>query len=59
MICIDINLKIFFDDIPVNGKNGDKAGVESAIKELFDDVFCDEKEYVKTEAKIQDIEEVV
>lgn len=58
MICIDINLRLFFDDITVDTKNCDRAGVENAVKELFDDVFIDEKEYVRTEAKIQDIKEV-
>lgn len=58
MIRMDINLKLFFDDVSV--KNGDdaKQACENAIKELFDDIFGTTEEYIKTEVKIQDIKEV-
>lgn len=58
MICIDINLKLFFDDVPVNSKDGDRAGAENEFKELFDDIFGEREEYIRTEVKIGDIKEV-
>lgn len=58
MICIDINLKLFFDDVPVNSKDGDRVGAENAFKELFDDIFGEREEYIRTEVKIGDIKEV-
>lgn len=54
MICMDINLKFYFSD----GACGDTQKCERAIEELFGDVFCDRKEYIKTEARVQDVKEV-
>ena len=56
MICMDINLKFYFNDGTCDG-NGRRC--EKAIEELFNDIFCERKEYVKTEARVQDIKEVI
>lgn len=58
MITMDINLKLFFDDVSVKGGDDDKLATENAIEELFDDIFGTTEEYLKTEVKIQDIKEV-
>lgn len=58
MITMDINLKLFFDDVSVKSRDDDKLATENAIKELFDDIFGTTEEYIKTEVKIQDIKEV-
>ena len=54
MICMDVNLKFYFSD----GTCGDIQKCERAIEELFSDVFCERKEYIRTEAKVQDVKEV-
>ena len=58
MITMDINLKLFFDDVSVKSGDDAKRATENAIKELFDDIFGTTEEYIKTEVKIQDIKEV-
>ena len=58
MITMDINLKLFFDDVSFKSGDDDKLATENAIKELFDDIFGTTEEYIKTEVKIQDIKEV-
>ena len=58
MICMDVNLKFYFDNLPNNKETGNKTECETAFVELFDELLIDFKEYVKTEAKIQDIKEV-
>lgn len=58
MICMDVNLKFYFDNLPNSKEIGDKTECETAFVELFDELLIDFKEYVKTEAKIQDIKEV-
>lgn len=58
MITIDINLKLFFDDVSIKNRDDAKRVAENAIKELFDDIFGTTEEYIKTEVKIQDIKEV-
>ena len=58
MITMDINLKLFFDDVSVKSGDDDKLATENAIKVLFDDIFGTTEEYIKTEVKIQDIKEV-
>lgn len=59
MISMDINLKLFFDDVSIKNGDDNKLATENAIKELFDDIFGNTKEYIKTEVKILDIKEVV
>lgn len=59
MISMDINLKLFFDDVSIKNGDDNKLVTENAIKELFDDIFGNTKEYIKTEVKILDIKEVV
>lgn len=59
MICMDINLKLYFDDIPNSQETGNKTECETAFVDLFDEAFVDFKEYIKTEVKIQDIKEVI
>ena len=59
MICMDVNLKFYFDNLPNSKEIGDKVECEMAFAELFDELLIDFKEYVKTEAKIQDIKEVI
>lgn len=56
MICMDINLKLYFDNV---AKDSDNKKCESAIEELFDTIFCGEEEYIRTDAQVQDIKEVV
>ena len=56
MICMDINLKLYFDNVATDGDN---KKCESAIEELFDSIFCGEKEYIRTDVQVQDIKEVV
>lgn len=58
MISMDINLRLFFDDVSVKSGDDDKSATENAIKELFDDIFSTIDEYVRTEVKIQGIKEV-
>lgn len=58
MITIDINLKLFFDDVSIKNRDDAKRVAENAIKELFDDIFGTTEEYIKTEVKIRDIKEV-
>ena len=58
MISMDINLKLFFDDVSIKNGDDNKLATENAIKELFDDIFGNAKEYIKTEVKILDIKEV-
>lgn len=58
MICMDINLKLYFD-IPNGKETGNKTECETALVELFDEVLIDFKEYVKAEAEIKDIKEVI
>ena len=58
MICADINLKVYFCDVPTIQIAGNKEECEKAFVELFNDIFIDLKEYVKTEAKITEIKEV-
>ena len=63
MICMDVNLKLYFDNLP-NGKEtgketGNKTECETAFVELFDEVLIDFKEYVKAKAEIKDIKEVI
>lgn len=58
MITMDINLKLFFDNVSVKSGDDDNLATENAIKELFDDIFGTTEEYIKTEVKIQDIKEV-
>lgn len=58
MICADINLKVYFSALPTIQIVGNKEECEKAFVELFDDIFIDLKEYVKTEAKITEIKEV-
>lgn len=55
MICMGINLKLYFSDVAYNDDN---RGCEKAIEELFDNIFCNQKEYIKAEARVQNIEEV-
>lgn len=55
MICMDINLKFYFSEVTCNN-NTERC--EKAIEELFNDVFCERKEYVKTEARVTEIKEV-
>lgn len=55
MICMDINLKFYFNEGTCNGNN---EKCEKAIEKLFNNVFCERKEYVKTEAVITEIKEV-
>ena len=59
MISMDINLKLFFDDVSIKNGDDNKLATENAIKELFDDIFGNTKEYIKTEVKILDIKEVI
>ena len=59
MISMDINLKLFFDDVSIKNVDDNKLATENAIKELFDDIFVNTKVYIKTEVKILDIKEVV
>ena len=59
MTSMDINLKLFFDDVSIKNGDDNKLATENAIKELFDDIFGNTKEYIKTEVKIIDIKEVV
>lgn len=59
MICMDVNLKLYFDNLPNNKGVGNKAECEAAFIELFDEMLIDFKEYVKTKAKIRDIKEVI
>lgn len=56
MICMDISLKFYFDDVEDNGNGYEKC--EKAIEELFNEVFCERKEYIKTEARVQNVGEV-
>lgn len=58
MICADISLKLYFNATPTIQIAGNKEECEKAFVELFDDIFIDLKEYVKTEAKITEIKEV-
>jgi len=55
MICMDINLKFYFSE---GTCDNDTKRCEKAIEELFNDVFCERKEYVKTEARVTEIKEV-
>lgn len=55
MICMDINLKFYFSE---GTCSNDTKRCEKAIEELFNDVFCERKEYVKTEANVTEIKEV-
>ena len=55
MICMDINLKFYFSEVTYNN---DTERCEKAIEELFNNVFCEHKEYVKTEARVTEIKEV-
>ena len=55
MICMDINLKFYFSEKTCNN---DTKRCEKAIEELFNNVFCERKEYVKTEAMVTEIKEV-
>ena len=59
MICMNVNLKLYFENIPNSQNVGNKAECETAFVELFDEVLIDFKEYVKTEAKIKNIKEVI
>ena len=59
MISMDINLKLFFDGVSIKNVDDNKLATENAIKELFDDIFGNTKEYIKTEVKILDIKEVI
>ena len=59
MTSMDINLKLFFDDVSIKNVDDNKLATENAIKELFDDIFGNTKEYIKTEVKILDIKEVI
>ena len=56
MICMDISLKFYFDGVESDGCGFEKC--EKAIEELFNDVFCERKEYIKTEARVQNVKEV-
>lgn len=58
MICADISLKLYFNAPPTIQIGDNKEECEKAFVELFDDIFIDLKEYVKTEAKITEIKEV-
>lgn len=55
MICMDVNLKFYFND---EACDGDSEKCEKAIEELFNNIFCERKEYVKTEARVTDIKKV-
>lgn len=57
MICMDVNLKFYFDDVTNNSSDNKKC--EKAIEDLFNNIFCERKEYVKTEARVQNIKEVI
>lgn len=57
MICMDINLRFYFDDVINNSSDNKKC--EKAIEDLFNNIFCERKEYVKTEARVQNIKEVI
>lgn len=57
MICMDISLKFYFDGVEDSGNGYEKC--EKAIEELFNEVFCERKEYIKTEARVQNVGEVV
>ena len=59
MTCMSINLKLYFDDVAINTGENQQSKTETAIKELFDDIFGNTKEYIKTEVKILDIKEVI
>ena len=59
MTSMDINLKLFFDGVSIKNVDDNKLATENAIKELFDDIFGNTKEYIKTEVKILDIKEVI
>lgn len=59
MICMDINLKLYFDNLPNGKETGNKTECETAFVELFDEVLIDFKEYVKAEAEIKNIKEVI
>lgn len=56
MICMDINLRFYFNDVT---NCGDNERCEKAIEELFNNIFCERKEYVKTEARVRDVKEVI
>ena len=59
MICMDVNLQLYFDNLPNGKETGNKTECETAFVELFDEVLIDFKEYVKAEAEIKDIKEVI
>lgn len=56
MMCMDIRLKLYFDNV---ASDGDNKKCERAIEELFNNILCERKEYIKTEARVMDVKEVI
>lgn len=58
MICMDVNLKFYFTNVPKVGDAGEKEELEKAFSEVFDELLVDFNEYIRTEAKVESVKEV-
>ena len=54
MKCVNIDLRIYFDEDATLYYTDNADKLECSISELFDDIFCNMTEYIKTEAKIKE-----
>lgn len=59
MICLDVNLKLYFTDVPsTESTASSREDLEEAFSELLDEALIQFDEYIRTDAKILNVKEV-